>query len=79
MSQLIQILISILYGFIYGFIFKLISKKLFITAIVTTIITISYVALMYYINLGIINYILKLSIILGFIIFLKVSNLKKKV
>ena len=71
MKQLIQILISILYGFLYGFLYKYISHKLLITTIITMIITISYIALMYYLNNGIINYILKISIIIGFLIYSK--------
>ena len=62
-----------------AFIFKYISKSLLLTTIITTILTVSYIALMYLLNQGIINYILKICIILGFIISLKVSKIKKKV
>ena len=78
MNQLIQIIISILYGFIYGIIFKFISKKLMLTTIITAILTVSYIVIMYFLNFGIINYILKISIIIGFIFYTKVSKLKKK-
>jgi hypothetical protein len=79
MNQLFQIIISIFVGFLYAFIFKLINKKLLLTTVITTILTVGYVILMYYINLGVINYILKLSIILGFIIFQKCKIFKKNV
>lgn len=79
MNQFLQILVSLILGFLYGLIFKFISKSMFITSIVTILLTIGYVYIMFYLNLGIVNYILKLSIILGFILSLKVSNLSKKV
>ena len=79
MNQLIQILVSVLFGFLYGVIFKWISKKLFLTSIVTTVLTICYVAIMYFLNHGIINYILKISIIIGFILYLNLSKINKKV
>lgn len=78
MNQLIQILLSVFWGFVYGMVFKLISKRLLLVLLFSTFITIIYVLLMYYLNNGIINYILKISIILGFIINYKVSNLRKK-
>lgn len=78
MNQLFQIIISIILGFLYGFIFKYISKSMLMTCLVTFILTIGYIYIMFYLNLGIINYILKISTILGFILFLKTSNLKKK-
>ena len=79
MNQFLQILVSLILGFLYGLIFKFISKSMFITSIFTILLTIGYVYIMFYLNLGIVNYILKLSIILGFILSLKVSNLSKKV
>ena len=79
MSQLFQILISISLGFLYGLIFKYISKSKFLTCIITISLTIGYIYLMYNLNLGIINYILKISIIVGFILSTKVSTNKKRV
>ncbi len=79
MNQFLQIVVSLILGFLYGLIFKFISKSMFITSIVTILLTIGYIYIMFYLNLGIVNYILKLSIILGFILSLKVSNLSKKV
>ncbi len=78
MSQLFQILISVTLGFIYGLIFKYISKSMFLTCLITITLTIGYIYLMFNLNLGIINYILKISIIAGFILFTKVSNFKKR-
>ncbi len=79
MNQFLQIVVSLILGFLYGLIFKFITKSMFITSIVTILLTIGYIYIMFYLNLGIVNYILKLSIILGFILSLKVSNLSKKV
>lgn len=78
MSQFFQILISLTFGFIYGFIFKYISKSMLFTCLITIALTIGYIYLIFNLNLGIINYILKLSIIAGFILFTKVSNYKKR-
>ncbi len=79
MIQLLQVIVSILWGFIYGFIYdNLLNKQLYI-AIVTTIMTIAYIAIMYYLNYGIISYILKINLIFGFFLYKKVSKLLKKV
>ena len=78
MNQLFQIIISLLLRVLYGFLFKYISKSMVVTCLITILLTIGYIYLMFYLNLGIINYILKINIIIGFILFLKVSNLKKK-
>ena len=79
MIQLFQITISLTLGFFYGFIFKHISKSMLITCLITILLTVGYIYLMFYINLGVINYILKICIVVGFILSIKVSNLKKKV
>ena len=78
MNQLIQIIISIILGQFYGLIFKYISKSMLLTCIITFILTISYIYLIFLLNMGTINYILKISIISGFILSLKVSNLTKR-
>lgn len=79
MNQLFQIIISLLIGIFYGFIFKYISKSMLITCIITFTVTIGYIYIIFLLNMGTINYILKLSIISGFILYTKVSNLIKKV
>ena len=78
MNQLIQIIISIILGQFYGLIFKYISKSMLLTCIITFILTISYIYLIFLLNMGTINYILKISIISRFILSLKVSNLTKR-
>ena len=78
MNQLIQIIISIILGQFYGLIFKYISKSMLLTCIITFILTISYIYLIFLLNMVTIDYILKISIISGFILSLKVSNLTKR-
>lgn len=78
MRQAIQIIISLLLGFAFGILFKKVSNSLLLTLVLSTVFSIMYIILMYFINNGNINYILKISIVLGFIINYKVSNLRKK-
>ena len=77
MNQLFQIIISITLGFIYGLIFQKLNKNHLITLIITLLLTIFYITIIYYLNNGIINYILKISIISGFIIQKKCKNFKE--
>ena len=78
MNQLIQIIVSLILGLFYGLIFKYISKSMLLTCIITFILTISYIYIIFLLNMGTINYILKISIISGFILSLKMSNLTKR-
>lgn len=79
MNQLIQIIISIIIGIIYGIIFTVSKNKKLFTLVCTIIITTLYIYLIYLLNNGTINYILKINLILGFLIYNYVSNLTKKV
>lgn len=79
MKQLLLIIISIIYGFVFSFIFKYLKKSFFLSLLQSVIFTSLYIYLMYILNSGTINYILKMSIIIGFLLYLKMSNIHKKV
>ncbi len=78
MKELLLIIISIIYGFTFSFIFRYLKTSLLLSLLQSITFTSTYIYIMYILNNGIINYILKISIIIGFVLYLKVSNLPKK-
>lgn len=75
MKQLILILISFIFGYFYLYISKLNNFKMLITTVIYTIL---YIYIIYLLNDGTINYILKISLILGYLFNNKCKILSKK-
>lgn len=75
MKQLILILISFIFGYFYLYISKLNNFKILITTVIYTIL---YIYIIYLLNDGTINYILKISLILGYLFNNKCKILSKK-
>lgn len=75
MKQLFLILISFIFGYFYLYISKLNNFKMLITTVMYTIL---YIYIIYLLNDGTINYILKLSLILGYLLNNKCKILPKK-
>lgn len=75
MKQLLLIILSILLGYLYAYITKLNNTKMFILTILFTLI---YIYILFLLNDGIINYILKIALILGYILNYKCKTLIKK-
>lgn len=78
MKALLLILISISYGFLYAILFKYLKANHLLMFITSILLTLLYIFMVYKLNNGIINYILKLSLIGGFYIYYKLSNQLKK-
>lgn len=75
MKQLFLILISFIFGYFYLYISKLNNFKMLITTVMYTIL---YIYIIYLLNDGNINYILKISLILGYLLNNKCKILPKK-
>ncbi len=75
MKQLFLILISFIFGYFYLYISKLNNFKMLITTVIHTIL---YIYIIYLLNDGTINYILKISLILGYLLNNKCKILPKK-
>lgn len=75
MKQLFLILISFIFGYFYLYISKLNNFKMLITTVIYTIL---YIYIIYLLNDGNINYILKISLILGYLLNNKCKILPKK-
>ena len=75
MKQLFLILISFIFGYFYLYISKLNNFKMLITTVMYTIL---YIYIIYLLNDGTINYILKISLILGYLLNNKCKILAKK-
>lgn len=75
MKQLILILISFIFGYFYLYISKLNNFKMLIATVIYTIL---YIYIIYLLNDGTINYILKISLILGYLFNNKCKILSKK-
>ena len=75
MKQLFLILISFIFGYFYLYISKLNNFKMLITTVINTIL---YIYIIYLLNDGTINYILKISLILGYLLNNKCKILPKK-
>ncbi len=75
MKQLFLILISFIFGYFYLYISKLNNFKMLITTVMYTIL---YIYIIYLLNDGTINYILKISLILGYLLNNKCKILPKK-
>ena len=75
MKQFLLIILSIFFGFVFSIIFKLTKNKYLITLLISIMFTLIYLFIMYIFNDGIINFTLKLSIIFGYILYLKLSNM----
>lgn len=75
MKQLFLILISFIFGYFYLYISKLNNFKMLITTVIYTIL---YIYIIYLLNDGTINYILKISLILGYLLNNKCKILPKK-
>ncbi len=75
MKQLLLILISFIFGYFYLYISKLNNFKMLITTVMYTIL---YIYIIYLLNDGTINYILKISLILGYLLNNKCKILPKK-
>ena len=75
MKQLFLILISFIFGYFYLYISKLNNFKMLITTVMYTIL---YIYIIYLLNDGTINYILKISLILGYLLNNKCKMLPKK-
>lgn len=75
MKQLLLILISFIFGYFYLYISKLNNFKMLITTVIYTIL---YIYIIYLLNDGNINYILKISLILGYLLNNKCKILPKK-
>lgn len=75
MKQLLLILTSFLFGYFYLYISKLNNFKMLITTVMYTIL---YIYIIYLLNDGTINYILKISLILGYLLNNKCKILPKK-
>lgn len=75
MKQLLLILISFVFGYFYLYISKLNNFKMLITTVIYTIL---YIYIIYLLNDGTINYILKISLILGYLLNNKCKILPKK-
>ena len=75
MKQLFLILISFIFGYFYLYISKLNNFKMLITTVMYTIL---YIYIIYLLNDGTINYILKISLILGYLLNNKCKILTKK-
>ena len=75
MKQLFLILISFIFGYFYLYISKLNNFKMLITTVMYTIL---YIYIIYLLNDGTINYILKISLILGYLLNNKCKILLKK-
>ena len=75
MKQLFLILISFIFGYFYLYISKLNNFKILITTVMYTIL---YIYIIYLLNDGTINYILKISLILGYLLNNKCKILPKK-
>ena len=75
MKQLLLILISFIFGYFYLYISKLNNFKMLITTVIYTIL---YIYIIYLLNDGTINYILKISLILGYLLNNKCKILPKK-
>lgn len=78
MNQLLLILISIIYGFISAYIFSKINKYHILILLSLFILTIIYIYIIYLLNNGSINYILKINIILGWYLYYKSVKFNKK-
>lgn len=75
MKQLLLILTSFIFGYFYLYISKLNNFKMLITTVMYTIL---YIYIIYLLNDGTINYILKISLILGCLLNNKCKILPKK-
>lgn len=75
MKQLFLIIISFIFGYFYLYISKLNNFKMLITTVMYTIL---YIYIIYLLNDGTINYILKISLILGYLLNNKCKILPKK-
>ena len=75
MKQLFLILISFIFGYFYLYISKLNNFKMLITTVMYTIL---YIYIIYLLNDGTINYILKISLILVYLLNNKCKILPKK-
>ena len=75
MKQLFLILISFIFGYFYLYISKLNNFKMLITTVMYTIL---YIYIIYLLNDRTINYILKISLILGYLLNNKCKILPKK-
>lgn len=75
MKQLVLILTSFIFGYFYLYISKLNNFKMLITTVMYTIL---YIYIIYLLNDGTINYILKISLILGYLLNNKCKILPKK-
>ncbi len=75
MKQLLLILTSFIFGYFYLYISKLNNFKMLITTVMYTIL---YIYIIYLLNDGNINYILKISLILGYLLNNKCKILPKK-
>ena len=75
MKQLLLILISFIFGYFYLYISKLNNFKMLITTVMYTIL---YIYIIYLLNDGTINYILKISLIFGYLLNNKCKILPKK-
>lgn len=75
MKQLFLILISFIFGYFYLYISKLNNFKMLMTTVMYTIL---YIYIIYLLNDGTINYILKISLILGYLLNNKCKILPKK-
>jgi len=86
MIQLLLLVVSFFYGIVVGVIYNIILKKLlriesthvFFNTIFFISITMIYITIFYYLNNADIHLYLKLVLILGFILSMKVSNFSKK-
>jgi hypothetical protein len=76
MKSLLLINISIVYGFLFGMVFLRIRKYYILQILSFLLFTLFYIFIMYKLNYGIINYILKLCLVGGFIIYCKINNKK---
>lgn len=85
MKQFILLIISFCYGSLFGLLYSFIFKKinyekylfLILKMMFFIIITLMYIYLIYILNQGTIHLYMKLLLILGFILMIKVSNICK--
>lgn len=78
MNHFFLIVFSITYGLFFGLLYQLTSKKYFFITISFIMATLIYIFIIYNINNGKINYILKISLICGFILYNKCKIYLKK-
>ena len=79
MIQFLLVLLSILYGFLYSLTSNLFKKNLILFSIYTILATLLYVFILYKLYNGNISFLLKISLVLGYILCkVTIKNVKLK-